>query len=1646
MAGNVTPKDMQNISDAVLAGKMEMSNLPDYVQAAVAGYWEQSGVSLTGPDDVGQAQMKALMEQRNQQEGGFFESDFFKPIEWVGSKLYWLYSNTASPLVSGANILRHDLIYGIPEGMGEDGIWDGIKDYYNVSKNVSPGQAIWMLGFNNKELEERGISPLQMAEDNRLVNQGKYKDKATKNDPYGTLTKAQEYFGSGASKYVTGATDLAVSWYADPLVLVGKGASAAKAAGITRQVTPQIQAAVSDLVKRGMTVEQAQMQAWDQFATKRPFQGMIDSIMDIKTSNPDTAAAVLTRDFATLRKSANGPAVARLLAQAKDSDEVVNIMRVTMGDHAGALSLESRSILLADQVQALTTKNANFASYYDALPDAAKNSSLGQRVKAAIDQQTTNISKMNADSRIIDDRLAAYNLIGDMNYNRLTSPAGMKIRGAEVRPVRGQGLVKGSINLIYDAGLAGPIKLAHAYHGIKPSHYIDVKSESAWREVDAVLGEVKGLSKESRDMYNSWFIKASAEEKALTLTKIEQAITHRIVDRYNLKNPNDTIGYDLADDLYRDMAQRRHAAQSASINRRSYGNATTQLDATDPTSVIRVAEITSDGGRLVPSPMLESQLASSHVMMDFGLFEKVVNANASAWKKRKMAVGNAWTTTSDVMDTLGSVWKFAQLFRLGYGPRALADDVLGQVARFGMFDMMARTIKGGKIGIEDWNNQRWLSDRTENARVTAAMLETHMGDLSNMQKKLRANMVRAQAGKGGDPAKIQLDLDDVAEQLQAAQKTRSDMDSLVAGGQQMRQVQVGRQTFAPAFGGTEGALFRDLASGQRNFANMMGSQADWTLKRMRSMDWENISPATKGEPAHFEAWRRVINQQFANDRLAREVMSGKSQSDLVRWINATPEGQAYRSASPLKNVSTAEMVQRVKAEVDYVVDTAMPGMDAVRLAALRGEQITDQMLAAVPSAARPLVNSQRFEYAKGTHPVAEAMDRGMTQYFELVNQMPARKLLRNPLFGQQYKANLVDAMAKLRAQGVTHIDESMRTRLENSARQNALRDVKRYTFTMDHETKMAYMMRHFGAFFGAQQESWNRWARIISEKPQTLAHVAQTYGAPARAGIVVDQDGNSVDAAGQVTDPVTGEKRLVDYSKRKMLLQIPDYLGGKAFNKFMGLDEDATFTVPMSSIELILNHGDGPIPVGAGPYVQMAANNLPGTELDASGTPEIADFYKKMGILPMGPKDSVWDFINSNTGQRLGDAGNDFSETKQRMMAYAMQVENYKWEQGLRKTEPTWSELEGRASRWSWFKTGMAFGLPFSVNTQDPFQFFRDEYQRYQKLDANSADEKFYDKYGDSFFSFTQSMSKNNSGLRPTAESVKMSKRYQDLIAEVGPEYAGLIAGVEGEGEFSEGAYFYQKTHSTDPASLTPQRQQLGAREAWEQSQVARGWAFYNSQMTDVNARLFDGGFTSYDDPGAEELKGERKAILDVLVQPYLPDGRENPYYNQSWEKKFSTMDRGKYDRTALDLERIVTDPELWSKAYDQESESVGIRSDIYTLKTYLERRKQMQATLILRDQAGGSKDITAQSNWDLKNSWDTEVMAMLEADTRFQWVHSRFFATDMGFNIDTEVSQEGQEMLAASDASLVGSEATGGQDMPTMFDVMQQGGEEFSG
>lgn len=1600
MAGSASPNDYEVVSNDILDGNHSIDDLPEAARQQLLAYW-QTKATTPGTNQI---DMQALQQQRQKQLDSVGGTPFFlKPIEAIGSGLYWLYSKTVSPAISTVALGAHRAIYGkesIDQFQNDPwGVKDA-KDLWSDAHKVSPGQAIWMLGLNNKELNDRGISPNQMAVDKDLVLKGKYRDTPTKNDPFGSIPAYQEYFGRGPAKFVTGGTDFAVSWWADPLVLGLKGAGGLKAGLTTKPITEQV-----ELAGKGS----GQAQAFERLSQDSTFQKMVDSIWDIKTKNPDNAALVMRRDFQTFNKSANGDVMARLMDQAKNKDEVSDILRIAMGDAGGYMTLQSRNTLLDYQVKNLTARQVLHQTYFDGLSPARQASVFGQRVKSAIQQQEQAIARMDGEKAVISERLNAFKSIDNMNFNDIVTPAALKVRQAEIaagttpfKQVAGKGLIKGTGSIVYNAAVGAPVKLVRSYNDIKPSYFIDVHAENSFKEVDAALAEHKALPRETREKMVSDYIKATPNERQRVLVAIENNVVRKMIDDYNAKVPAGGTLLDraLADDLYADFVTRRTGGQAGASQRQTYG-AGKMLDPNGSGASVRIAEIEADGGRMVPTPIFDTQLANSHVIMDFKTMQRAIDAHGEKFQKLRDLNGRTWHEVDAVADTLGTTWKFAQLFRVGYIARALSDDFLGQVARFGGMAMASRVGGGTKTFVTDMVRGRLMKDSVNTARGTMNMLDVQIGDLARVQESLKSEIALVNAGKKtGDVKALTDDLNDITDDILDLRNTHADMSEIAARGSQMRDVRIGRQVFSGAFAGKQGELFADLAAGERNFANMMGNASDWYLKRMRRQNWENISVSTKGADFHLDAWHRVVNDQIGQSGIGRQALLGKSERELESWIKNTPEGKQYRKDIGLVNITDFELAQRVKAYVDDIMPMNIPGMDAARLYAAEGK-LTKEMLEFAPARNRPDVNAEMFTYATGQNPVSQLLDRSISGWYRIANQLPATHLLRHPLFGQQYKANLADGVKRLKAQGVERIDEGMRRTLEESARKAALKDVKEYTFTMDHETKMAYGLRHMGAFFGAQQESWNRWARIISDKPEILGRVSQVYGAPARAGLVVDQDGNAVDAAGNVTDPVTGETRLTKYGERKILIQIPEYLGGDKMNKALGLDKEASFSIPMSSLEIIMNHGDGYLPVGAGPYLQMATNHF------ATDNPDFADLAKKFGVLPFGPQDSVWDFVNPTTGKRLGDSMDDFSETKQRSLFYAMQVEHHKFETGLRSTEPTWSELMDRADRWAWFRTSAAFLMPFSINQQDPYQYFRDEYSRMQKLDQNSADEKFYEKYGDSFYLFSQSMSKNNTGLKPTTESVKMSAYYQDLIEKVGPEYAGLIVGDEGDGEFSQGAYYYQKTHPASAGSGVTGREQLSARDAWKKSMVSRGWQQYKAAMDTINSQLFQAGFSSYDDPAAASLKDAKKAVVYLLTKQTMPDGSENAFYNEAWEEEWNSFDKGKYDRNAANLYKIVEDPMIWSRAVNEDG-SVGMRSDIYTLRTYLEYRREMQKALMARKLAGGSDDITTKRNRDLKDSWDRMTLSLLEADTRFGWIHSRYFGSDMGFNKDTAEEQYG--------------------------------------
>jgi hypothetical protein len=481
---------------------------------------------------------------------------------------------------------------------------------------------------------------------------------------------------------------------------------------------------------------------------------------------------------------------------------------------------------------------------------------------------------------------------------------------------------------------------------------------------------------------------------------------------------------------------------------------------------------------------------------------------------------------------------------------------------------------------------------------------------------------------------------------------------------------------------------------------------------------------------------------------------------------------------------------------------------------------------------------------------------------------------------------------------------------------------------------------------------------------------------------------------GYTIDPVTGKKVMVPMDQTMVRFQVPSFLARQ-----MGLQDYSKADIPLSSLALPFRNKPWFNP-GEGPLVTVAAN-----ELALKSRPQVGDTMTRLGILPIGVQNkSVLSQLLGSTFTSIQDSQDD--GTVQAALLQAMQEENWRFHNGLRATAPTWGELQDRAQHMAdlkaWFHGSTL--LPFSVNFQDPYQFYRDQYRTMVAANPDTADQQFMAKYGASAFAFTSSLRKNNiPGIPATANGQMLAQRYKDLIDQ-DPELAGIIIGQQGAGQFDQTAYAQQVASG--------QRTTLSAKDAWDQTMANQGWAIYQSYMSGLSASLYQRGLTSFNSKGAEDLLAQKVALVKMLGSPTMPDGvTPNQFYNAQWTKAYNSFDPSADNRKALAMLDIAKAQELQG------------RPDIQGLQQYLAYRASVQAAMAERENGQKIKsfssalnsmygDINAKKNEDLKYMFQQQVMALIEQNPAFQTLHDRYLSKDMfdhydGTNMVNSVTQQ---------------------------------------
>jgi len=854
--------------------------------------------------------------------------------------------------------------------------------------------------------------------------------------------------------------------------------------------------------------------------------------------------------------------------------------------------------------------------------------------------------------------------------------------------------------------------------------------------------------------------------------------------------------------------------------------------------------------------------------------------------------------------------------------------------------------------------------------------------------------------------------------VRQAEDYRQSYQKVIQGSQ---SVKIDGVDFPAAFQGRNGEYAYDQISADQSVGNIFATNKQLVKGNLeRSFDHGGVVITPKQDPAgHLQAWTHAINNVIMQDKLSKLAVKGWDIPEMTRWLERDPQGIAYRARLP-KMILPEEFARSAKYEVDQYLHTP-----EIRQKALEDPKgVTPGFLdRAVPIEDRPQVHTGNIGQSQLAH--ANALDRVINKFYEYGATLPANRLSRHPLFNQFYEGHMKRAVkqwsyeqgkpASALKMDVEHVE-----RMARNARQLAARDTRNLVFDIAHRSDAAAAMRFLSPFFSATAEAFQRWGRVIADKPQVAGYAANWYNAPAYLGAVQDSNGNKVDQNGYTYIPKWQLKPdgTPDYSKkpqvtktmtpksdRYIVTRMPKWVVHSPLGYALALKEsDGRLMLSQNSVNMV-TQGDPWFNPGVGPIVQIPVNEF------VKDKPRDAQVAKEMGILPFGVQGGGA-FGNNVAGRALNLAapavfrnflsGFDTSDEQyQQVKSQIMNQEIYLWEQKHQGRMPSQKEINDmqqsiadRTRNYWIFRAVASFVQPFATQRKDPYQFYYDQYRALRDQNPLTADDEFLKRYDQSRFIFASEITKSQ-GIPPTMSAVDAMKKYGKYVREH-PELAPLVIGPEGRGPFSPEAYNYELNNPLVPGSAEMMRSKLTADEALKENQRRLGWAKYNARMNDLTARLHKAGFKSFDDDGAQGFKGEKQAWVQVYSNPLKPDGTPNPYFNQAWADDYNTYNPKKYDEIIPGLMDIAASP----LANDPR------RSDLRMLKQYLGARVQMVRILGQLKSGGLPHTLNAQQNADLRYEWAQYVDGLIEKSPSFGDLYHRYLSRDMGVDAPTEVSQ----------------------------------------
>lgn len=774
-----------------------------------------------------------------------------------------------------------------------------------------------------------------------------------------------------------------------------------------------------------------------------------------------------------------------------------------------------------------------------------------------------------------------------------------------------------------------------------------------------------------------------------------------------------------------------------------------------------------------------------------------------------------------------------------------------------------------------------------------------------------------------------------------------------------------------------GGIARSLSGIQDRSLNGMRIKAGQvtTLKPFANVNATAIETKLN-EKAYSEGWERAINQQIRTSPLAMKILGGADDRELLTYLSTDPKGMEERALMGVWGRDANSWIDRLRQHVVSYLPTP-----ELRAAALAGDVKAPLLNSAFAGQLdqRPMIHGESLSLETGRTHLGSLTNRLVEHLYNVVGTVPTDVLSRQPFAAAVYRKSMTEQIGALKIAPTDVITGPQMEAMQRRAHELTVSKVRSTLYDLSNESHLGHTMRFVAPFWTAWQEALSSWGKLFLDDPSRMMHAVQLEQGPKKIGLTytkTNPDGTTTD---MIAIPLPGFMR--------------DHLGLQAIDK-VGM--------PTTYFRDLVAQGQYWYMPGTGAPVAIPVSAL------ARDKPNLYDTLKP--LIPYGAGEHWYDPLLPSGYQKIQAAGDD--DARSYAMLHSRIALDLATEHQIGKNPATASmtdtqlvaEAKRRTDALQTLKIASNFISPFAPDYHSPYQFYIDQaramktdYQnRYAHtggVDENGLNwqEAFTHKYGDDYFYMTQSQTKSNvGGVSPTSQGFLASQKYLDLIG-AHPEWGGLIAGAsDPNASYNAEVAHYQERNPISASNSTKQREVLDPKQAIDAAQVTQGWDKFRQLTTAIDTALIARGIHSVNNKGAEDLKHAKEITVAQMIKD-LP----------AWALKYDTLQKGGTDRLISFL-----DPGGGAKGF-LDTPGVIDRPGWRAMAQYLSTRRTFTAALAARKAGGGTDNMAANGNADIRGLWDASALALREQDLAFGDLYNRWLGSDP-YNATPVVDQIG--------------------------------------